>query len=143
MNGTGVTRSALWKDIGDAQLVISTQDSPSDSSGKDFGVVDIMTIGKKTFCCTPNGKRRKYATECSRAVDDFSADGFVQQQRRRTVGKNVKNVGQEERESDQLTIDRVGFTWPTSENKHRKLERTRDISNGKTAYGSERRTNAE
>lgn len=27
MKGTGVTRSALWKDIGDAQLVISTQDS--------------------------------------------------------------------------------------------------------------------
>lgn len=27
MNGTGVTRSELWKDIGDAQLVISTQDS--------------------------------------------------------------------------------------------------------------------
>jgi len=27
MNGTGVTRSALWKDIGDVQLVMSTQDS--------------------------------------------------------------------------------------------------------------------
>jgi len=27
MNGTGVTRSALWKDIGDAQLAMSTQDS--------------------------------------------------------------------------------------------------------------------
>lgn len=27
MNGIGVTRSALWKDIGDAQLVMSTQDS--------------------------------------------------------------------------------------------------------------------
>lgn len=46
MNGTGVTRSALWKDIGDVQLVISTQDSPSDSSGRDFGVVDMMTREK-------------------------------------------------------------------------------------------------
>jgi len=27
MNGTGVTRSALWKDIGDVQLAMSTQDS--------------------------------------------------------------------------------------------------------------------
>lgn len=27
MNGIGVTRSELWKDIGDAQLVMSTQDS--------------------------------------------------------------------------------------------------------------------
>lgn len=42
MNGIGVTRSALWKDIGDAQLVMSTQDSPSDSSANDFGVVDIF-----------------------------------------------------------------------------------------------------
>lgn len=27
MNGIGVTRSAFWKDIGDVQLVMSTQDS--------------------------------------------------------------------------------------------------------------------
>lgn len=27
MNGTGVTRSAFWKDIGDVQLMMSTQDS--------------------------------------------------------------------------------------------------------------------
>lgn len=27
INGTGVTRSELWNDIGDAQLTMSTQDS--------------------------------------------------------------------------------------------------------------------
>jgi len=31
INGTGVTRSALWKDIGDAQLVMSTQDSGNEN----------------------------------------------------------------------------------------------------------------
>jgi len=36
MNGTGVTRSALWKDIGDVQLVISTQDSGNGNKYVDY-----------------------------------------------------------------------------------------------------------
>lgn len=50
MNGTGVTRSELWKDIGDAQLAMSTQDSANKNQNYLVHAINGKVNVSKSIC---------------------------------------------------------------------------------------------
>lgn len=92
---------------------------PSDSSGRDFGVVVMMTIREQKKNCfvrwayagreTAEIRDGRFARGWP--IDGLSADHFVlREQRRQAVGKNER-----QRKSEWRSIVRVRFTRPTHE----------------------------
>jgi len=108
---------------------------PSDSSGRDFGVVDMMTmVKKKTYCRlsvrrTGNGASTRRTVRARSTI--FQPIALCSCNGDEMSGKTLGRM-KEKASGGWRSIVRVGFTWPTHETNTEHLKRTSDIDKSKT-----------